>query len=120
MIKTGSSNENVRNLISSLKEASIKNENRIWKRIALELEKPTRSRRIVNLSRINRYTNDGDVVIVPGKLLGAGTLTHKVTIAALNFSDGAAEKVSEVKGTCVDILELVKKNPKGTNIKIIG
>ncbi|GAG29486.1 unnamed protein product, partial [marine sediment metagenome] len=51
MKRTGPTNEHLRKLIAELKKLSIEQNAAIWKRIALELERPTRQRRIVNISR---------------------------------------------------------------------
>ncbi|MBI4140153.1 50S ribosomal protein L18e [Candidatus Woesearchaeota archaeon] len=107
-------------LISSLREYSRVKDAPIWKAVALELERPTRQRRSVNISRINRYANDGDTVIVPGKVLGSGILDKKITIAAYNFSNGARKIVEDRKGKCVSINDLVKQNPSGKNVRVIG
>ncbi|MCW1296588.1 MAG: 50S ribosomal protein L18e [Candidatus Parvarchaeota archaeon] len=103
-------------LIDELK----KNEARIWKRLAKELEKPRRSRREVNISKIERYTKEGEVIVVPGKVLGSGTLRHKVTIAAFSFSKEASEKIKNAGGKIIDLKQLIKENPKGTGVRIIG
>ena len=108
------------NLINDLKKVSVQNEADIWKRIALDLEKPSRQRRIVNLSKISRYCNDDEVIVVPGKVLGSGELDKKITIAAYQFSEQAKEKIKEAKGTSLDISELIKNNPKGKKIRIMG
>ena len=90
-MKKGSTNINLRKLISSLS----KSKKPIWKRIANDLEKSRRNRRVVNLSRINRYSNEGEVVIVPGKVLGDGLIENKLEIAALQFSDAAKLKIEK-------------------------
>lgn len=120
MRKTGPTNIHTQDLIVELKKLAIKNDVPLWKRIASDLEKPTRQRRIVNLSRINRFVNDDETIIVPGKVLGSGNLDKKVTIAALSFSDSAKKVISDSKGTALDIAELMKKNPKGSKVRIIG
>jgi large subunit ribosomal protein L18e len=106
-------------LIVALKKHAIENDSPIWKRIAVELERPSRNSRAVNIARISRYTQQGDTIIVPGKVLSTGELAHQVTVAAYAFSKDAVQKISK-KGKVEDILTLAKKNPKGTNIKIIG
>lgn len=113
-------NPGLRMLIQDLKKKSWENEAPIWRDIAKRLEKPTKARTVVNLSRIDRYANEGDTVIVPGKLLAAGAITKKVRVAAYNFSQGALEKVLAAGGECVSIDALADSNPKGTNIKILG
>ena len=114
--RTGPTNAQTIALISHLR----KNEIGLWRRIADDLEMSTRSRREVNLFRIARHTKENETIIVPGKVLGTGDLHHKVNIAAFNFSRGAVEKIEKAKGTCMSISEIIQKNPKGQNIRIIG
>ena len=93
-------NQRLKELINSLKKHSIDQKAGVWKRIAIELERPTRSHRVVNLSRIEKYCDDNDVIIVPGKVLSGGQLTKKITIAAYAFSKSTEEKVS-TKGALI-------------------
>jgi large subunit ribosomal protein L18e len=116
---TGPSNVELRLLIRFLRKASAQTGAAIWRYVADILEKPRRSRVSVNLSKIDRYAADNDVVIVPGKVLGSGELRKRVTIAAFKFSKDAASKIKMVGGDAINISELVKKNPKGTGAKII-
>ncbi len=113
-------NEELERLIRELKKKSIEEKVKIWKRIASDLEKPTRNRRIINLSKIDRYTKDNETIIVPGKVLGSGELNKKVVIAAYSFSDQALSKIKLCNGKAVNIEELMKKNPKGNKVRIIG
>jgi len=52
--------------------------------------------------------------------LGAGEINHPITVAAFTFSENAESKIKTAKGKCISIFDLVKKNPKGSNVKIIG
>ena len=80
----------------------------------------TRSQRVtVNLSKISRNTKRADTVIVPGKLLGSGSIDHAVTVASFGASEKAKVKLAAAKAKYVSISELLEKNPKGANIKII-
>jgi large subunit ribosomal protein L18e len=83
------------------------------------MSKPTRHQCEVNVSKINRFTIDGETIVVPGKVLGSGELDHKVTVAALKFSDAARAKIDKV-GETLTINELLDRNPKGSNIRIFG
>ncbi len=112
-------NPKITQLITSLKEKSYKEEAAIWKDIARKLEKSTRRQAEVNLSQINRHTKPDDLVLVPGKVLSSVVLDHKVQIAALNFSKKAALKIDNAGGECMEINQLLEKNPKGTGVKII-
>lgn len=115
-----STNPELIRLIRLLRKAAKENEANIWEAIAERLSKSRRRRIAVNVSRINRYTQNGDEVIVPGKVLGAGLITHPIKVAALDFSEQARRKIVEAKGKCLSIPELIKLNPKGSNVKIIG
>lgn len=106
-------------LIVDLKQLAIEQDVKLWKRIASDLEKPTRQRREINVYKIDQNSKDNDFVIVPGKVLGMGELTHKVNVAALAFSGEAKEKIS-AQGSVLTIEELMKMNPKASKVKVLG
>ena len=56
-------------LISDLKKQAFENDAPIWKDIALRLEKPLRNWPVVNLDKINRYINEKETALIPGKVL---------------------------------------------------
>ena len=118
--RTGPTNPILLNLIHELKKRSNEQSVNLWRRIADDLERPTRQRRVVNLSNISRYTKEDEIIIVPGKVLGAGDLSHKITISAFQFSDGAKEKIEKAGAKIVPLLELSKEKPTGKGIRIIG
>ncbi|MBI2523301.1 50S ribosomal protein L18e [Candidatus Woesearchaeota archaeon] len=120
MKRTGPTNPLLRDLIGELKKRGNEQEVNLWKRIASDLEKPTRQRRAVNLSRINRHTKENEVVVVPGKVLGSGDLNHKLTISAYQFSEQAKDKLEKCGAQIVSLLDLSKEKPNGKNIRIIG
>ena len=120
MKRTGPTNIVLRKTVRTLRKYAKDNDAPIWRTVAEALEKPTRKRITVNVSKINRHTNEGDVVVVPGKVLGAGRIDHAVTVAALSFSEQAIRKIKEAGGRVLNILELVEENKKGSNIKIIA
>jgi len=110
------------NILSELiVEASILgNKSPFWKRIAKELKKPARSQRKVNLTKIEKFAKDNLTVVVPGKVLGIGTLTKKVDIVAYGFSDSAKAKIKKAGGKATDFKTLMKKNPSGKGVMILG
>lgn len=116
----GTTNQNLKSLVSGLKKQSYDQEAKIWKRVASDLEKPTRNRRVVNLSRLNRFTKEKETIVVPGKVLGSGSMSHSIVIAAFAFSESAREQIEKANGKCMSIHELAKQNPKGKDIKILG
>ena len=117
--RTGPTNIHLKNLIRELRKLSTKNNIKLWKRIAYELEKPTRKRREVNISKIDKYTRENEIALVPGKVLGNGELTKKIIIAAFKFSEKAKEIINK-KGKAISIQDLMKDNPTGKKVRIIG
>ncbi|MDP7115849.1 MAG: 50S ribosomal protein L18e, partial [Candidatus Woesearchaeota archaeon] len=74
--RTGATNDGMKTLIVELLKKASTDKIPLWKRVASDLSKPTRQRRIVNLSRINRFTKENETIVVPGKVLGDGLLDH--------------------------------------------
>ena len=120
MKKIKTNNPELISLIRDLKKQSQENQTEIWQSLAKRLSRSKRSRIAVNLSRLNRYTKEGETVVVPGKVLGSGNPKHALTIAAFSFSDKAQSKIENSKGNCISIRDLMKKNPSGKNVKIMG
>ncbi len=106
-------------LVRSLRKASRENRTPIWLAISNSLSKPRKNMAQINISRIARLTKGGETVAVPGKVLGAGLISHRLTVAALSFSADAAEKIRAVGGRCVTLNELLRENPSGAQVKIM-
>lgn len=109
-------NQHLQKLIRDLEGADCK----LWNRVGNDLNKSTRARRAVNVSRIARHTKENEIIIVPGKVLGSGALSHSLTIAAWDFSSGARTQIESAKGKCLSIADLFRQNPKGQKVRIIG
>ena len=116
MRKNLSPNPNMQLLIAELKALYRKEKVPLWHRIAEELSRSTRQRREVNLSTIEETCKPGEIALIPGKVLGIGDLKKKVKVAAYNFSESARSKIKE----SMSITELMKSNPKGKNVRILG
>jgi|SRR3989344_1375843 len=117
--RTGPTTLELQKLIEELRKLSYEQNVNIWKRIAKDLERPRRIRREVNLYRLEKNIKDGETAIVPGKVLSLGEFTKKNTVAAYCFSKTAEEKINKT-GKAISIQELIKKNPKGSKVRIIG
>tara|TARA_Y100000310_G_C20299247_1_gene630967 strand:+ start:28 stop:387 length:360 start_codon:yes stop_codon:yes gene_type:complete len=116
--RTGPQTLELQNLLLDIKKVSLKSN--FWKRIAKDLSKPTRQRRVVNLYKINKYAKEGETIIVPGKVLSIGELDKKVNIAAYQFSTQAKIKIENKQGSVITIKELLEKNPQGKKVRILG
>ncbi len=115
-------NVQLKELIRILKKTAIEQKVSLWKRIASDLEKPTRRRRTVNLSKIDQYAKENETVIVPGKVLSMGDVSRKVNVVAYSFSNNAAKKLLDAKCGAMYIADFVIKcpNPKGKRVRILG
>jgi len=124
MSRTGPTNIHKRKLVRRLKAISSKNGQAIWERVAELVSSPRRKRVEVNLSKINRYADENEVVVVPGKVLGAGKVEKKVTVLADSLTAKALEKLSN-SGCRVILLEELASNSelleslKGAKMRII-
>jgi len=119
-VKARTTNPELLKVITFLKRKSNETGSAIWRDIAERLGRPKHRRCAVNVSRINRYSRPGEMVVVPGKVLGSGQMDHPVYVAAFSFSREAVKRITEAKGECLSIPELVSKNPKGSNVRIIA
>jgi large subunit ribosomal protein L18e len=102
-----------------LYEAARVNDAAVWRAVAKTLEKPAKNWAEVNVGKVASHLNEGEIALVPGKVLGMGE-PGKVEIAAWKFSKVARDKVEQAGGSCYTISELIRKDPKGGNIRIIG
>ncbi|TFF69192.1 MAG: 50S ribosomal protein L18e [Promethearchaeota archaeon] len=111
---TGPSDYYTRKLIRDL----WKTKRRIWKQLSKKLSGPRKNRLEANLYRINSKTKENDVIVIPGKVLANGDLDHKITIACLNFSKAAQQKIELSGSKLLTIEQLLEQNPEGKNVKI--
>ena len=113
-------NQVVLHMIKDLKQASKKNEAPIWSRLADLALKSSSSKRTVNLTRINKITKENDVLFVPGKILGTGNLSHKLTLSSFSMSTNAANKIIKAGGNVMAYSDMIKKFPTGKGVIIFG
>lgn len=117
--RTGPTTLELQTLIQELRELSSKQKVALWKRVADDLSRATRQRREVNLYQLQKYVRDDETAVVPGKVLSVGELNKKITVAAYQFSAAAKSNINKT-GKAISIHELMKKNPKGNKVRIIG
>ena len=103
-----------------LKKASKGNDAPIWARLSKLALKPSRARRAVNINKIAQLSKDGDVVIVPGKVLGTGSIPHKITLCSFSISGTAADKITGSGGRITGFDEITKEFPTGKGILLLG
>ena len=115
MKRTGPTNVLARKLLRLLR----KQKKRIWRAVAEELDVPTRKRPVINLKKINKYTKPNEVVIVPGKVLGLGSLDHPVTVYAFSFSKSAKEKIEKAGGKARSLFQALEELKEFKNVRLM-
>ena len=117
MTRNTKTNPGLVTLIGDLKAKTRSNGAPLWRDVALRLEKSRSNWAEPNLSR---YAADEKLILVPGKLLGSGELSSKHTVAAYSVSTSAQTKIEAAGGKVVSIHDLMKKNPTGKGVYILG
>jgi large subunit ribosomal protein L18e len=115
-MKIRDKNEQLKALIRDL----LMQERPVWKALARGLNRPERKGFKVSLKRIERHAKGKEILAVPGVVLGSGEVSRARDVAALRFSDSAREKLSKAGGRCLTIRQLLKENPRGKGIRIMG
>ena len=106
-------------VLLSLIEGLMKSDKPIWRKVAYELSKPRRQKVEVNLSKLDEFATDESTILVPGKVLGAGAISKKMTVAAFSFSGKARQLIGAAGGKAVTIDSLQKANPDGRGVMIL-
>ena len=109
-------NQSLVALIGDLKEQSRSTGSALWRDVARRLETSRSNWAEPNLSRLSRHASDEKMILVPGKLLGSGDVEGKPSVAAA----GARTKIEGAGGRVLTIRELMKENPEGKEVRILG
>lgn len=116
VMKTGPERKDLQELVVKLEKVSKKAKSRIWLVLAERLSGSKRNRASINVGKLARVTQKGAVAIVPGKVLGAGSISHAVKVGAVSFSKDAVKKIKNAGGSCVSLSALADEAPKGTGV----
>lgn len=116
--RTGPTNYQLKTLLEEMKEPAV--QSKFWKKVLKDLSKSSRSRSEVNIYKIDKYAREGEIILVTGKVLSLGELSKAVEVAAVNFSNDARNKILSAKGKVMTIGELLKQNPEGKKVRILG
>ena len=107
-------------LARDLRKASNANDAPIWKKLSTYATKPSVAKRVINVNKIAQLTKDQDTIVFPGKILGTGNITHKITVFAFSVSNTAADKILGAGGKIVNHHDIIKQNPTGKGVLLLG
>lgn len=116
MKPTGPTNPILKNLIQEIRNQGYKENSKFLISLAKRLEISSRRRPEVPLTKINRHCKENETALVSGKLLD-GILEKKLKISAFSISKKARETIKKAGGQFLTIKQLIKENPKGTNVR---
>ncbi len=119
IVKTKTTNQVLFDTIRDLKKLSNKTGVGVFKAVAEKLSGPASQRSEVNIARIAKNANEGEKVIIPGKVLGTGEISKKVTVIALSASTGAVKKIEGAGGQFIEIRDYIASKPD-SKIRILG
>ncbi len=102
---TGPENLELKSLIEELRKSGSKE----YLALAKYLSKPRRSKREVDISKINEAAKEHEKIVVPAKVLGNGVISKPVTVYAWQFSKQAKEKITKAGGKSLNLNDFVKE-----------
>jgi large subunit ribosomal protein L18e len=92
----------------------------LWSSLSEDLLACRSNRSTVNVGVISRYSRDGAKVVVPGKVLAGGNLSHKVRVIAFEFSEGARQKIANAGGSCEYLADYLSKDSSAKDVILLG
>lgn len=98
-----------------IKKAARSRKTKIWGDVLNRLEDGNE----INIDHLSRVTKKNDVVVVPGKVLGGGMIDHPVIIGAKMFSQSAQKKITNARGKCMTLENLIAKYPDGKGLRLL-
>ena len=104
----------------ALKRASKSSGATVWLDASRHLSKSRSRKPTVNVGKIDRVTAKDSVILVPGKVLGSGVLSHPVVVGAYSYTATARRKIVEAGGEALTIPKFLERFPSGAGVTLIG
>ncbi|MBI4016012.1 MAG: 50S ribosomal protein L18e [Candidatus Aenigmarchaeota archaeon] len=108
---TGPTNPLLQETIRELKQEGFKGD-KFLLALGKELNRPENQKPELSVSRLERIAEEGETVAVPGKVLGPGSISKKLTVYASGFSASARKAIEKAGGKALGIEEVKKSKAK--------
>ncbi len=115
MVKHGPESIVKLRLINQLRKAK----RPVWSRVREILLQSKRREVEVNLYKLDDVTSANDTVVVPGKVLAVGKLTHPLTVAYVEASSAARKGLADSQSKSMTLAAFLEKHADAKNIKIV-
>lgn len=108
--------QSVKEWIRALQGVDPKSKNaKVAARILRLASLPRRKRVVVDLNKLDRYAKAEENVVVPGKILGTGSLEKALHISAIDLSEASEKKLKSAGCNVLGLNEMLKKE----NVRVI-
>jgi len=112
-MKQGTTNPNKRKLIIGLDNSK----SLAWKKISKLLDRAVRKTPSVGLWKIEKYAQEGKIVVVPGKIIYDDTkVTKKNKVAAYDFSQKAKEALGS---NAISLKKAFETDKTGKKVQVL-
>jgi len=78
-------------------------------KVARYLALPRRKAISVNLDKINKYSKEKEIILVPGKVLSQGDINKKIELVSFKISDHALKKLKSSGSTYKPLKQFIKE-----------
>jgi large subunit ribosomal protein L18e len=121
MKTTGPTKERTKKLLALLEKKGRKSKSAVWIDLSQRIAKPRRNRPSVNVWKIEKLAGvfPGKTLVVAGKVLGYGQISSKASVAALEFSAEAREKIEKAGGKALSLEGLAEKDTKAKELVLV-
>ena len=113
------SNNAIRSQAVMLERKGRKEKSALWRDAAKYLGAPKSTETVVNISRLSRAGDGKAPLLVPGKVLGTGSLDKKLVVGAFTFSTSARAKIESAGGEAIGIEEFTSRYPNGSGVILV-
>jgi large subunit ribosomal protein L18e len=110
----------VESALEAVKAAAKSSGKPVYRRALKVLSKPVNSLPELNVGKLDAVAPDGSAVLVPGKVLGEGAVTKKLSVGAVSFTRSAAAKIAGAGGEALLLKDFVVKHGDGKGVLLIG
>jgi len=106
--------------IAAVKSAAKASGKPIYKRALKMLSREANRLVKVNVGKLDSFPPDASVILVPGKVLGEGEVSRKLSVGAVAFTASAAQKITSAGGEALLIKDFVAKFGEGKGVLLVG
>jgi len=110
-VESSAENSNINEWLYAISNSEARSSG-LFKRISELVSLPKRKRIAVNVDKLDKLTKEGEFVIIPGKVLASGRISHSLSICAVDYSKGALQKLKAANCKIISIEEMLKSKPR--------